>query len=93
MQPKTVIWIELKSPWEENLTKKHFEKMDKYNKLAIELREGNHHRVKWKVVPLCVEVGARGAINEQSWNWMCNMPGLQQMFKASVDPGGSKMLQ
>ena len=33
---KTVIWIELTSPWEENLTKKHFEKMDKYNKLAID---------------------------------------------------------
>ena len=37
MQTKTVIWIELTSPWEENLTKKHFEKMDKYNKLAIDL--------------------------------------------------------
>ena len=65
MQTKTVIWIELTSPWEENLTKKHFEKMDKYNKLAIDLREGKHHGVKWTVVPLCVEVGARGAINEQ----------------------------
>ena len=42
-----------------------FEKMDKYNKLAIDLREGKHHGVKWTVVPLCVEVGARGAINEQ----------------------------
>ena len=63
MQTKTVIWIELTSPWEENLTKKHFEKMDKYNKLAIDLREGKHHGVKWIVVPLCVEVGARGAIN------------------------------
>jgi hypothetical protein len=28
MQTKTVIWIELTSPWEENLTKKHFEKME-----------------------------------------------------------------
>ena len=37
------MWIELTSPWEENLTKKHFEKMDKYNKLAIDLREGKHH--------------------------------------------------
>ena len=40
MQTTTVIWIELTSPWEENLTKKHFEKMDKYSKLAIDLREG-----------------------------------------------------
>ena len=37
MQTNTVIWIELTSPLEENLTKKHFEKMDKYNKLAIDL--------------------------------------------------------
>ena len=42
LQTKTVIWIERTSP-EENLTKKHFEKMDKYNKLAIDLREGKHH--------------------------------------------------
>ena len=51
--------------WEENLTKKHFEKTNKYNKPAIDLREGNHHGVKWIVVPLCVEVRARGAITEQ----------------------------
>ena len=77
MQTKIVIWIELTSPWEENLTEKHFEKMDKYNKLAVDLREGKHHGVKWTVVPLCVEVGARGAINEQSWNWMCKTPSRQ----------------
>jgi len=57
-----VIWIELTSPWEENLTKKHFEKMDKYNKLAIDLQEGKHHGVKWTVVPLCVEVGVAGRV-------------------------------
>ena len=62
MQTNTGIWIELTSPWKENLTKKHFEK---YNELAIDLQEGKHHRVKWTVVPLCVAVGARGAINEQ----------------------------
>ena len=70
MQMKTVTWIELTSFWEENLTKKHFEKMDKYNKLAIDLREGKHHGVKWTVVPVCFEVGAREAINEQPWKWM-----------------------
>ena len=41
--------------WEENLTKKHFERMDRYSKLPIDLREGKHHGVKWTVVPLCVE--------------------------------------
>ena len=51
--------MELTSPWEENLTKKHLEKMDKCNKLAIDLQEGKHHGVKWTLVPLCVEVGAR----------------------------------
>ena len=29
MQTKSVIWIELTSPWEESLTKKHFEEVDK----------------------------------------------------------------
>ena len=81
MQTKTVIWIELTSPWKENLTKKHFEKMDKYNKLAIGLREGKHHGVKWTVVPLFVEVGARGAINEQPWNWMCKRLGFSKCSK------------
>ena len=51
-----MIWLELTSPLEENLTKKHFETMDKYNKVAIDLREGKHHGVKWTGVPLCVEV-------------------------------------
>ena len=31
----------------ENLTNKHFEKMDKYNKLAIELRIEKHYGVEW----------------------------------------------
>ena len=60
-----MIWIELRTPWEENLTKKYLKKIDRYNKLAIDLREGNHHGVEWTVFPLCVVVGARGAINEQ----------------------------
>ena len=64
------------NPKEENVTKKHFEKMDnKYNKLAINLREGKHHGVKWTVVPLCVVVGASVAINEQPWNWTCKRLG------------------
>ena len=66
-----LIWIDLTSPWEENLIKKSFEKMATYNKLAIDLREGKHNGVKWRVGPLCVEVGARGAVNEQPWIWMC----------------------
>ena len=87
MQTKTVIWIELTSPWEENLTKKHFEKVDKYNKLAIDLRGGKHHGVKWTVVPLCVEVGARGAINGQPSTWMCKHLGFIKCSKRWLTQG------
>ena len=82
-----MIWIELTSPWEENLTKKHFENMDKYNKLAIELREGKHHGVKWTVVPLGVEVEVRGAINEQPWDWMCKPLGFSKCSKRRLTKG------
>ena len=47
----------------------------------IDLREGKHHGVKWTVVPLCVEVGLRGAINEQPWNWMCKRLGFSKCSK------------
>ena len=49
--------------------------------LRLTLREGKHHRVKWTVVPLCVEVGARGAINDQPWNWMCKRLGFSKCSK------------
>ena len=78
---------ELTSPWEENLTKKHFAKMDKCNKLVLDLREGKHHGVKWMVVPLCVEVGARGAINEQPWNWMCERLSFSKCSKRRLTQG------
>ena len=64
MPTMTVIWIELTSLLEENLTKTHIEKMDRYDELAVDLREGKYHGVRWTVVPLCVEVGARGVIND-----------------------------
>ena len=65
----------------------NFEKMDKYNKLAIDLREGKHHGVKWTVVSLCVEVGARAAINEQPWNWMCKRLGFNKCSKRRLTQG------
>ena len=76
MSKHVVIWIELTSPWEENFTKRHFEKKAKYNQLAIDLRNGKHHDVKWTVYPFDVEVGARGAINEQPWVGMCRKLGF-----------------
>ena len=40
METKAVVWIELTSPWEENL-KNHDLKKRRYNQLAIDLREAN----------------------------------------------------
>ena len=62
---KTVVWIELTSPFEENMEKWHFEKHNKYNKVAIQARDSG-----WTVHPLCVEVGARGYVNHK-WRHMC----------------------
>ena len=61
--------------------------MDSYNKLAIDLQEGNHHGVKWTVVPLCVVVGARGAINEQPWNWMFKRISYSKCAKRQLTQG------
>ena len=33
---KTVVWVELTSPWEENMTIRHFEKLAKYNQLKVD---------------------------------------------------------
>ena len=44
-------------------------------------------KVKWTVVPLCVEVGARGAINEQPWNWMCKCLGFSKCSKRRLTQG------
>ena len=73
---KTVIWIELTSPWEENMSKRHYEKKSKYNQLALELRNPQRAGGAWTVHPLEVEIGARGAINPQSWQWMCKIMGF-----------------
>ena len=43
---------------------------------SIDLRNGKHHDVKWTVYPFDVEVGARGAINEQPWVGMCRKLGF-----------------
>ena len=75
-----VIWIELTSCWEENLTKKHFEKMDKYNKLAIDLRETKHHRVEWTVVPLCVERKQHCTAATRLWLLDIKLNGYQSLY-------------
>ena len=61
---KKLVYIELTSPWEENMKKSRFRKFDKYRK------DGIHSISGWTVIPLCVEVGARGHTNH-SWHEMC----------------------
>ena len=59
-----LVYIGLTSPWEENMEKSHFRKFDKYRK------DGIHSISAWTVIPLCVEVGARGHTNH-SWQQVC----------------------
>ena len=41
--------MELTSPWEENMSKWHYNKHEKYGKLTHKLREKG-----WKAIPMCV---------------------------------------
>ena len=79
---KTVAWIELTSPWEENMTKWHFDKHEKYGKLAHQLRAKG-----WKAIPICVEVGARGHTNHK-WHHFAKAVGFSKaesrLLKARV---------
>jgi hypothetical protein len=84
MEKKIVVWIELTSPWDENLTKNHYLKKNRYNRLAIDLREGKHHGVKWKVHPFYVEVGCKGWINQQPWHSMCKQLGFTTKDEKSL---------
>ena len=54
---KKLVYIELTSPWEENMKTSHFRKFDKYRK------DGIHSMSVWTVIPLCVEVRH----TNQSW--------------------------
>ena len=76
METKTVIMLDLTSPWEENFGKRHKQKMRKYNQLVLDLEEGKHNGVKWNAQLLCVEIGARGALHEMAWGRMCGTFGI-----------------
>ena len=69
---KTVAWVELTSPWEENMTKWHYSKQEKYRKLAQQLQEKG-----WKAIPICVEVGARGHTNHK-WHHFAKTVGFSR---------------
>ena len=58
------------------MSKRHFEKKNKYNQLAIDLRNPRRVGGAWTVYPFEVEVGARGATNEQPWSYMYSMLGF-----------------
>jgi hypothetical protein len=78
MSTKVVVWIELTSPWEENMTKWHFEKKAKYNQLKIDCEAKG-----WEVHPLCVEVGCRGYVAE-SFSRMCKVLGFGKQEEKSL---------
>ena len=84
METKTIIWIELTSPWEENFKKNYDLKFKRYNQLAIDLREGKHFGVKWTVYPHYVEIGARGGIHELGWGRMCTQLGISGKARRSL---------
>ena len=73
---KRVIWIELTSPWTENMSNRHFEKKTKYCQLATDLRNPKRDGGAWTVYPHQVEVSALGVVNEQPWMSMCDRLGF-----------------
>ena len=72
---KKLIYIELTAPWEENMKKWHFEKFEKYRKNGIHSIDG--------VIPLCVEIGARGQTNH-SWQEMCVALGFERSVNRAL---------
>ena len=67
---KTVMWLELTSPWEDNLTDAYTRKKAKYNALETQCRSAG-----WTVIPLTCEVGALGHINT-TWGRMSKAMGM-----------------
>ena len=81
---KTVIWIELTSPWTDNMSKRHFEKKAKYSQLATDLRNPKRAGGAWTVYPFEVEVSALGVVNEQPWMSMCNRLGFSSAVRKQL---------
>lgn len=69
---KKVLWIELTSPWEENMNDWHFKKLRKYKKLERAVKANG-----WDAFPLYIEVGARGYINNK-WSTMSKALGMSR---------------
>ena len=84
MEKQVVVLLELTSPWEENLKKRHDFKLEKYERLITELREGQHNGVKWNAQLFCVEIGARGAYHEMAWGRMCSAFGIYKEARKTL---------
>ena len=69
---KTVMWLELTSPWEENLTDSYIRKKAKYNELERQCGSAG-----WTVIPLYVEVAALGHANT-TWGMMSKAIGMKK---------------
>ena len=69
---KAVMWLELTSPWEENLTDAYIRKKAKYNELERQCGSAG-----WTVIPLYVEVAALGHANT-TWGMMSKAIGMKK---------------
>ena len=66
-----MVWIELTSPWEENMTTWHDQKKSNYNQLKIDCEAQG-----WTVHALYVEVGCRGHVREQPFDYVFRVLGF-----------------
>jgi len=67
---KTMVWIELTSPWEANAPEWHVKKAEKYNQLKCDIEAKG-----WKVHDLYVEIGARGHVHRPYYS-LCSVLGF-----------------
>jgi len=84
---KTVIWIELTCPWEENMSLRHFEKKSRYSQLEIDCKAQG-----WRVHPLCVEVGCRGYVST-TFHHMCHTLGFTKSEERELKYNAEKTAQ
>ncbi len=82
---KTVMWLELTSPWEDNLTDAYTRKKAKYNALETQCRSAG-----WTVIPLTCEDGALGHINT-TWGRMSNAIGMSNADRQRLTRNCSKI--
>ena len=70
---KSVMWLELTSPWEDNLTESYIRKKSSCNKLESECRSKG-----WSVIPLYVKPAALRHVNT-TWGMMSKAMGMKMV--------------